>query len=345
MAKRLIFSDLHFGDPLCSLRREAVAKGLRKFLRDIGQVDELILAGDILDANISSLTTAIKGKGATGSWPRQLGFQKWLSFIFEGGQFDAKKIIYIPGNHDYIIWNILSTNKVFVKPLSKGQFPENLPLMEAVFPKPFIRGVAPKKVQDRFIVAYPDHEFSLASRSVLVTHGHYLDRKQSLFKGLKKFIKEEKGNEAQAVRKFFIRTAMYQAAANSIAYTKFTREFVDEAHKKISGIFDFIGELRHKPIDADMLRAIEMYLHYFRKRKPDIFIFGHTHEAARSETRQKLIKKPIEVWNDGSFIENKGENRAGTFILTNSRVILNNQVKLYQVDLKGKVLQKEVEKK
>jgi predicted phosphodiesterase len=344
MAQRVILSDLHFGDPLCSLRRKKVTEGLSKFLRGLGEVEEIILAGDILDANISSLTTAIKGRKGTGSWPRQLGFQKWLSFIFEGGQFNAKKIIYVPGNHDYIIWNILSTNKAFVKPLSRGQFPENLPLMEAVFPEPFIRGVAPQKMQDRFIVAYPDHEFSLAGRSVLVTHGHYLDNKQSLFKGLRKFVREEKGKEGRAVRKFFIRTAMYQAAANSISYTKFTREFVDEAHKKIGGIFDIIGKLRNKPIDKDMLRAIEMYLRYFRIRKPDVFIFGHTHEASRSETRQKLIKKPIEVWNDGSFIEEKGEKRAGTFILANSRVTSDNQVKVYQIDLKGNVFEKNVKK-
>jgi len=35
MGKRLIFSDLHFGDPLCSLRREAVTTGLRQFLRGL----------------------------------------------------------------------------------------------------------------------------------------------------------------------------------------------------------------------------------------------------------------------------------------------------------------------
>ncbi len=337
MAKRVIFSDLHFGDSSCSLSRKTVAEGLRKFLHGLGHVHELILAGDILDANISSLTTAIKGRAGTGSWPRQLGFQKWLSFIFEGGKFDAKKIIYIPGNHDYVIWNILSSNKAFVKPLSRGQFPENLPLMEAVFPEPFIRGVAPKKMHARFIVAYPDHEFSLAGRSVLVTHGHYLDNKQSLFKGLRQFVKKEKGNEARAVRKFFIRTAMYQAAANAISYTKFTREFVDETHKKIGGIFDIIGKLRNKPIDKNMLRAIEMYLRYFRKRKPDVFIFGHTHEAARSETRQKLIKKPIEVWNDGSFIKSRLSRRSGTFIVTDDNPKTGGIIKLYEINSRGNV--------
>jgi hypothetical protein len=61
MAKRLIFSDIHFGDPSCSLSNKSVAEGLRSFLWDLSEVQDLILAGDILDANISSLTRAIEG--------------------------------------------------------------------------------------------------------------------------------------------------------------------------------------------------------------------------------------------------------------------------------------------
>lgn len=111
MAKRLIFSDLHFGSPHCSLRRKVVVDGLNKFLNEIGPVDEIIFAGDILDANISTLTIAMEGVRAkeAGAWPRQLGFRKWLSIIFKLKNFSAKKIIYIPGNHDYVIWNLLAT--------------------------------------------------------------------------------------------------------------------------------------------------------------------------------------------------------------------------------------------
>ncbi len=71
MPKRVIFSDLHFGDPKCALRREAVAKSLRDFLKKEGPFEDLVLAGDILDANISSLTTAIWGIRGKKLWPNR----------------------------------------------------------------------------------------------------------------------------------------------------------------------------------------------------------------------------------------------------------------------------------
>ena len=100
MAVRVILSDLHFGDRKCSLRREAVSKGFRKFLLGLGRIKEVILAGDILDANIASLTQAIEGVRGSGTWPRRIGFRKWLSFTFGGRGVPVGRIVYVPGNHD-----------------------------------------------------------------------------------------------------------------------------------------------------------------------------------------------------------------------------------------------------
>jgi len=190
MAIRVIFSDLHFGDANCSLRREAVASSVRNFLRKIGRVDELILNGDILEANLAPLIKAIEGVKGKGMWPRQIGFRRWLSYIFEGDRFMAGKIIYIPGNHDYIIWNILSTNRVFVDQIFQGKVLDKLPLTESEFLKPFVKGLAPIKYQNKFVVTYPDYTFNHGNKKVLVTHGHYLDKSQTLYKELKDFIKE-----------------------------------------------------------------------------------------------------------------------------------------------------------
>jgi UDP-2,3-diacylglucosamine pyrophosphatase LpxH len=344
MAKRVIFSDLHFGDKMCSLSSKSVALGLRSFLWGLGPLKELILAGDILDANISSLTRAIEGRKSSGSWPRQMGFRQWLSHLFEDSKFDVERIVYIPGNHDYIIWNILSTNEVFVDPISQGKVPTNLPLTEGTFLQPFIRGVSPENVRDRFCVLYPDHEFDLAGHSVLVTHGHYLDEQQTLFKNLDALIRKEDGNKKKAIRKFFIGTAQYQAVANAVSYLKDTREFVEKAYKSISSIFDAIGKLRNKPIDVKMLRAIEMYLYYFRNKQPDVFIFGHTHKAGCSNTDslgnrggKRLVPKNIEIWNDGSFLGTPSKRQAGTFIVTDDSPSGGPPIALFKIDYEGAV--------
>jgi hypothetical protein len=91
-----------------------------------------------------------------------------------------------------------------------------------------------------------------------------------------------------------------------------------------------------------MLDAIEMYLYYFRKSKPDVFIFGHTHKAAHATTesgkgeRKRLINKVIDVWNDGCFIEDQ-DGIAGTFIVTDDDQEPDVQIKLYNITTKGSV--------
>ncbi len=345
MAKRLIFSDLHFGDPLCSLRREFVTTGLRQFLQGLTHVDELILAGDILDANIASLTQAIEGVKGSRPWPKQIGFRAWLAFLFEGLKFNVNKIVYIPGNHDYIIWNILATDKAFVQPISQGQIPKNLPLMKGVFPDAFIRGVFPMELRERFVIVYPDYEFNLSGRKIFVTHGHYLDDQQTLFKNLQEIIDEANGNEAEAVRKFFIGTAQYQAVANAVSYMKGMRKFVDRVHKTLGKLLDkidIIGKIRNQPINKRMVRAIEMYLRYFSNKQPDVFIFGHTHEAGHifANVFDGKHGRSIEIWNDGCFIEK--ENVAGSFILTDEDSEANGTITLFEVNLKGDIQKKNI---
>ncbi len=349
MAKRLVFSDLHFGDPSCSLYEQSVTDGLRSFVRTLGPVEELILAGDVLDGNISSLTTAIAGKKGSGPWPKQIGFQGWLDNLFADNAFSVSRIVYIPGNHDYIIWNILSTEKAFVRPISKGKIPVDLPLTEAVFPQPFIRGVAPVNLRDRFVVVYPDYSFDLAGRKVLVTHGHYLDEKQTLFKNLDTVARQEEDERAKAVRNFFIRTAQYQAVASAVSYVKGTRNIADKIHKRISNICSILGGIRNQPIDEEMLKAIDMYLYYFRQQSPDIFIFGHTHEAGHVNTLDLqprkdgwLLGKAVDVWNDGAFLKSPATQRAGTFVLTDDETGVNKPVRLYEVDRSGAVTEKDV---
>ncbi len=344
MAVRVILSDLHFGDRKCSLRREAVSKGFRKFLRGLGLIKEVILAGDILDANIASLTQAIEGVRGSGTWPRRIGFRKWLSFTFGGRGVPVGRIVYVPGNHDYIIWNILATNRAFVEPISKGQIPKNLPLLAGEFKEPFIRGVAPGNMRDRFVVVYPDYLYTIGKKRVLVTHGHYLDEKQTLLRRLDDLVREAGGNEAKAVRKFIIGTAQYQMVANAISILRDSREFVDKVHKTLGGFIDYVSKLHNKPIDSGLLEAIEMYLLYFSRKRPDAFIFGHTHKAARTTTaafrrgkNRRRIAKIIEVWNSGCFIEDTREKVAGTFIVTDDRAGDGDSIRLYELDLKGNI--------
>lgn len=141
-----------------------------------------------------------------------------------------------------------------------------------------------------------------------------------------------------------IGTAQYQMVANAVSYLRDSREFVDKVHKTLGGLIDYVSKLHNKPVDSGLLAAIEMYLLYFSRKRPDIFVFGHTHRAAhtttaafrRGETRRR-IAKIIDVWNDGSFVESTREKLAGTFIVTDDTNKNGHSITLYELDLKGNI--------
>ncbi len=112
--KTIVLSDLHFVDPSCSLRHPRVQAGLLDFVQHQGRIDKIVLAGDILDANINSLTHAIEG------FDGHLGFRAWLASVAALGACATTEFVYVPGNHDYIIWNLLSTHTAFMEPLERG---------------------------------------------------------------------------------------------------------------------------------------------------------------------------------------------------------------------------------
>jgi hypothetical protein len=232
--------------------------------------------------------------------------------------------VYVPGNHDYFIWDLLSTQVACIDVLGRGEkmgTTRPVPLTEWRWQgaTAFLAGVFPAQVRSDVVVEYPDHIIDCPHGTIVVTHGHYLDPKQTLFSRLSELTKKH-CSEKEAVRSMFIETAQYQAVAHAVSYTPRMRKWVDYflGH---GGLFSRIGgflralsgsprsALRGKSIDVGQLRAIEFYLKYFRccDPIPDHFVYGHTHVQDRSDTSRirkgkRLFKdKVIQVHNVGSF--------------------------------------------
>jgi len=343
MSKHVLFSDLHFGDPHCSLSHKKVITALRDFLRRESPLSTVALIGDILDVNIASFSEAIYGVPAT----KQIGFKKWLEFLFADGKIKFDKLIYVPGNHDYKVWDLLATEKHFIKPIAAGQdFRKggNLKLRD-FFDNPFLRGIVPPTIRKKFFVQYPDIEFKVNGKMVLATHGHYLDEKQTLGKGIRDVIKLEKGDVKEAQRQFFQRAAQYQAAANAVSFREEIRKKVDKTHKNVSKIFDLLNtksSMRGNVIDNRQLKAMEEYLLYYAEKHPDVFIYGHTHEPGYAETanppegnyKRLMPNRNVKVWNTGSFIQKR--KRGGSFVLIDD-ADRGKEIKLVTVKIDGKV--------
>ena len=69
----------------------------------------------------------------------------------------------------------LPMNKRIRTPLEKGDWPGG---------KAFLAGVFPGNVRAKVTVRYPDHEIKYNGGSIVITHGHYLDKKQTQLKRL-----------------------------------------------------------------------------------------------------------------------------------------------------------------
>lgn len=113
--KIAILSDTHFGDDLNTLvvespgRPATLGPGYQALARAVGRVDYLVLAGDVLDFSVASFEKAYRH----------------AKTFFTALQADglARQIVYIPGNHDFDIWNIVEHQVHVINQLKQGELP------------------------------------------------------------------------------------------------------------------------------------------------------------------------------------------------------------------------------
>jgi predicted phosphodiesterase len=111
-----VVSDLHFGDDLCTLVRPGAAGGSSQpgagyaALRDaVGRVDYLVLLGDVIDLSVASYEHAYRE----------------AKVFFTALQADgiARELVYVPGNHDFDIWNVVEHQVSVINQLKQGELP------------------------------------------------------------------------------------------------------------------------------------------------------------------------------------------------------------------------------
>ncbi len=100
-----VASDLHLGDPNSYL---AKPEGIRAFVEAIGEVEQIILLGDVLDLSIASFGEA---------WKAAKPF-------FDALHNCTKRILYVPGNHDFSLWQYLEHDVMVTQRIRNGLSPE-----------------------------------------------------------------------------------------------------------------------------------------------------------------------------------------------------------------------------
>ena len=327
----LILSDLHLGIKESTINNPLVANALFQYIHDNGPWKSLIFNGDLLDLNMSSFQMSVEG--GISDKIKVVGVRQFLSDFQQSvpSAHTIRNWIYIPGNHDYFVWTLLSNKMIYVDKLSSGEKlnVKRSSLKEGAWKKgsAFISGVFPEEFRNRVTVQYPDHVIHYNGGIIVVTHGHYLDRKQTLFKRLREIL-IEMDDHKKAIEKMYVETDRFQTLTNALTYSSDLQRYMNYllrtgrlaksvsktiskyivTEKKANGFA--VSPLRGERINTGQLIAAEFYLKFFRNytEPPAHFIYGHTHRQGMSTTGKIPMKKRLyadkefKVYNTGSFI-------------------------------------------
>ena len=184
--KLSIISDTHLGHPNCSLVTKRNGKYhttpyYEAFRKAIPEDNEyLLLLGDIIEFGESKRTEAYDA----------------ATCFFSQVKKDAlatKKIIYVPGNHDFNFWQTIEQQKTIINPIKDGSEPQGFK-----WSLPCIlddRGTDSKLIDHRdntpysstflnnltepasdFLIAYPNvYLLTGEGSTILITHGQYFE--------------------------------------------------------------------------------------------------------------------------------------------------------------------------
>jgi len=179
--KLVIASDLHFGDPTCTLALDRFARTDRFVECFGGDCDYLVLLGDIFDIAVVDYRTAF-------SVARQF-FERLRALEVKIN----RSIVYVPGNHDFDLWDTFQRQHNIIGQVTEKEqkiraFQWSIPGVFDESKQQFILpGVPgdPERYDVEFLhhltghrvaLSFPNLYFVHRDRSCdLLTHGHYFD--------------------------------------------------------------------------------------------------------------------------------------------------------------------------
>lgn len=322
----LVFSDLHFGDPRSRLHRTTTLEEIRGFARDHRPIRRLILLGDILDLQMANWSLAIEGIPERGSGHRSPGFRRFLNDVVR--EAHIHHVHYVPGNHDYRVFDYLSVDRYLMAKLATGKRLDGRLNFYRTFRRPFLRGLL--EVENvGFDVVYPHLELRFGDRLFVLAHGHMLDASQGLGVDVRKALVKVDPKDEQAVARarhnFFRRVGLYQSIVDGGAVNQQVRHGLYRRAVQAVHAVATLGDItrsgaRGRAIDRGLKLNILTYVsHCCRARTVDAFVFGHTHRAGRT-TIDRPPESPLHVWNCGTFLEEEQKKGpTGTFLLVSGK--------------------------
>jgi UDP-2,3-diacylglucosamine pyrophosphatase LpxH len=324
----LVLSDLHFGDTRCSLHSMRTAHTLVHRLKDYQPLEEIFLLGDILDLQLATWSQAIEGRILNGPAKRAVGFRYFLNFLLD--QTGAKQVTYIPGNHDYKIFDYHSIDRHLILPLRNGKKLSGRVSFFRNFTPSFLQGLV-HSTETQFRVIYPHHFLRIASKRILLTHGHYFDSSQSFYQEIAKVFPQSISREEipRLRRTFFRRASAYQNVVSSLSMQPTLRNIFNTVYQPVTSLKQTLEHRNRKAfLTRAMRRNIESYVAFCCRGKVEGVIFGHTHHPGKTSLQDGPVRF---IWNSGSFLKESADSPAGSFLTVqlNGKSTLEEAVKVH----------------
>lgn len=325
MIEAVVFSDLHFGDPRSTLHRPETLEKLLHALRPHAPVRRLILLGDILDLQMSNWSWAVEGVPVGRAGRRLPGFRRFLNRLVQDA--GVRSVRYVPGNHDYRLFDYLSVERYLIDRLAKGGRLHGRVHFYRSFSRPFLRGIVEASGVD-FAVVYPHLSLRLGAERLILTHGHLLDASQGFGLDCARAFERVDPRDPRAIARarhdFFRRVGLYQSLVDGGAVSHQFRKRVYLRAIKAWNAFATLADptrsgARGRPIDKRLQENILAYLKFCaRPGRADGFVFGHTHRAGEM-VLARPGRAPLRVWNCGTFLDEgtgkKAKRPSGSFLL------------------------------
>jgi UDP-2,3-diacylglucosamine pyrophosphatase LpxH len=327
----IVMSDLHFGVPETSMNDRAVRLRVIETIRSLQPIERIVLLGDVFDLNLARLGDAIDGRMVRGK--KITGFRQFLRECLDGG-IKGPQWIYIPGNHDYDTFDVPAR----LDGMSRRFIQKTDDKTMHWPPRSWNGGdMAPQEMRNNFEIQYPHRWEELGTKSILLTHGHYLDPSQTMGKKIEDLNRPE-GIKAD---KFFTLCAQYQSLTRAISYQGETIRLFGDLYKlwnsasslvKAIVRYGSVGLYRGKALDRHIQKAALAYVKHFgpvgrspdETTTPDAMIFGHTHKEGmvyldEHKTAKIGLKRGVLLVNDGGFIHDRSDgNTVGSLVEVDS---------------------------
>lgn len=269
-----VISDMHLGDSMSTVNARMAGK-LCSAIADLGQLDELILLGDIFDFWQSPIPAALE-QG-----------RKMISGLFLLD--NVKRIVYIPGNHDHHACRMYYEVET-ARRLREGNLEPpgiSIPLVDDC---PLMFAIRPEGAKVPLYMAYPFRQLTVQGKSTLFTHGHLLGfferslwMKQAMMSSL--LLSKGESLSLEDVERFaspYYEMLSLSAAMPGIVNGRYRLyRTIIRAGKALGGADESRqASLRDTTVEENAVE-IEALLDQLCEEKPDFFIYGHTHKAGK----------------------------------------------------------------